>query len=194
MPISLRLPDLALSLSAGSCQNALHMRDPIALDQAFKRGDLKAVRSLLGDPPDFPNCRGPQAVGRIVLEYAIYHSPLPFVRELLELGADPNYGESAGFPSLIAALSTSREDRYEIVELLLAFGADIQQRGVNDYTPLHYAAAKNDVRMAELLLAHGADPTAQTGIDDFTTPQEEAQTRGFSALAQILGRAAKHSQ
>jgi len=170
------------------------MDDPIALDQAFKRGDLKAVKSLLGDPPDFPNCRGPLAVGRIVLEYAIYHSPLPFVRVLLELGADPNYGESAGFPSLIAALSTRREDRYGIVELLLAFGADIQQRGVNDYTPLHYAAALNDVRMAELLLSHGADPLAKTGIDDFTTPQEEAESRGFSNLAQILRPAGKQSQ
>ena len=169
------------------------MRDPIALDQAFKRGDLKTVRSLLGDPPDFPNCRGPLAVGRIVLEYAIYHSPLPFVRVLLELGADPNYGESAGFPSLLAALSTNREDRYEIVEILLAFGADIQQRGVNDYTPLHYAAAQNDVRMAELLLSHGADPLAKTGIDDFTTPQEEAESRGFSNLAQILKQAAEQS-
>jgi ankyrin repeat protein len=170
------------------------MCDLLALDQAFKRGDLKAVKSLLADPPDFPNCRGPQAVGRIVLEYAIYHSPLSFIRELLGLGADPNYGESAGFPSLIAALSTSREDRYEIVELLLASGADIQQRGVNDYTPLHYAAAKDDVRMAELLLAHGADPLAKTGIDDFTTPQEEAETRGFSALAQILKRAAERTK
>jgi uncharacterized protein len=170
------------------------MDDPLALDQAFKRGDLKAVQNLLGDPPDFPNCRGPQAVGRIVLEYAIYHSPLPFVRALLEQGADPNYGESAGFPSLLAALSTNREDRYEIVELLLAFGADVQQRGVNDYTPLHYAAAKNDVGAAELLLSHGADPLAKTGIDDFTTPQEEAENRGFSKLAQILKQAAAQSK
>jgi ankyrin repeat protein len=170
------------------------MNDLIALHEAYKRGDLKAVKDLLGNPPDFPNCRGPQAVGSIVLEYAIYHSPLPFVRALLELGANPNYGESYGFPSLLAALSTNREDRYEMVELLLAFGADLQQRGVNDYTPLHYAAAKNDLRMVSLLLSHGADPTAKTRIDDFTTPQEEAERRGFSTLAQILRQAAEQSK
>src|ERR1700688_4304253 len=111
------------------------MPDPIALHEAYKHGDLAAVKTLLGNPPDFPNCRGPRAVGEIVLQYAIYHSPVSFVRALLELGADPNYGYD-GFPSLVAALSMDRPERYEIAQLLLAFGADIQQRGVNDYAPL----------------------------------------------------------
>jgi len=170
------------------------MRDPIALHEAYKCGDLAAVRSLLGNPPGFPNCHGPEGVGRIILEYAIYHSPLPFMRSLLELGADPNYRDDNGFPSLLAALSTDREERYEIVELLLAFGANIQQRGMNDYTPLHYAAAKNDVRMIELLLSRGADPNARTGIDHFTTPLEEAESRQFSKAAQVLRRFVEKSQ
>lgn len=170
------------------------MDELIALDEAYKRGDLKAVMDLLGNPPDFPNCRGPQAAGKIPLEYAIYHSPLPFVSALLELRADPNYGEHDGFPSLLAAIAADREDRYDLIQLLLRFGADIQQRGVNDYTPLHYAAARNDARIVELLLSHGADPTAKTRIDDFTTPQEEAERRGFSELAQILKQAAENSK
>ncbi len=72
----------------------------LAIHAAYQRGDLDALRSLLGAPADFPNCRGPVGVGEIILEYAIYHSPLPFIRQLLELGADPNYGDHAGFPSL----------------------------------------------------------------------------------------------
>ena len=63
--------------------------DTIELHEAYKRGDMAAVKALLGDPPDFPNCRGPYGVGEIILEYAIYHSPLGFIRRLLELGADP---------------------------------------------------------------------------------------------------------
>jgi ankyrin repeat protein len=170
------------------------MRDPIALHEAYKRGDLQAVKDLLGNPPDFPNCPGPQSVGKIVLEYAIYHGSLAFVRALLELGANPNYDTNDGFPSLLAALSNNRAERADIVELLLQFGADVQQRGVNDYTPLHYAAAQNDLRMIELLLSRGADPTAKTRIDDFTTPQEEAERRGFSKAAQILKEAAERSK
>ena len=175
----------ALSCQRVPCQNADRMRDPIAVHEAYKRGDLTAVKSLLGDPPDFPNCLGPRALGEVVLEYAIYHSPVSFVRTLLELGADPNYG-SDGFPSLIAALSTDRPERYEIAKLLLAFGADIQQRGVNDYTPLHYAAAKNDLRMIEVLLAHGADRNAKTRIDEFSIPLEEAEHRMFAEAVRML--------
>ena len=160
--------------------------DLIALHKAYERGDLDAVKAALGDPPDFPNCRGPRAVGEIILEYAIYHSPLPFVRLLLELGAEPNYPDHAGFPSLIATLTTDRADRYELIELLLSFGADIQQRGINGYTPLHYAVTANDPKAMELLLSHGADPDARTKIDDDATPLEEAEVLNLSEAAQTF--------
>ena len=58
-----------------------------------------------------------------------------FIRTLLELGANPNYQDHARFPSLIAALSCSdRSDRTELVELLLGYGADTQQRAINVYS------------------------------------------------------------
>jgi ankyrin repeat protein len=162
----------------------------IELHEAYKRGDLETVKALLGDPPDFPNCHGPYGAGEIVLEYAIYHSPLGFIRRLLELGADPNYQDHAGFPSIIAALSCGeRPDMCDIVELLLAHGADIQQRGFNDYTPLHYAVAQQDMRAVELLLRHGADPEARTRIDDCATPLEEAEILGHTEIVAALKKA-----
>jgi uncharacterized protein len=136
--------------------------ESLAIHEAYRRGDLAALKALLGSD-------------ELDLEYAIYHSPLSFLRTLLELGADPNYEDHAGFPSLIATISTDRPDKRELIELLLSCGADIQQRGVNDYTPLHYAAARNDVKLVELLLARGADPNAKTRIDDFATPAQEAE-------------------
>ena len=92
-----------------------------AAHQAYVRGDLEALREVLGYPSDFPNCRQPfdMAVGDHPLEYAIYWSPEVFVAELVRLGADPNYPDPAGFPSLIAAVSARRSDRHEILKLLL---------------------------------------------------------------------------
>ena len=167
------------------------MHQALAIHEAYRRGDLEGLKALLGDPPDFPNCRGPAGIGEIILEYAIYHGPLAFIRTLLEQGADPNYQDRAGVPALIAALSTDRPDRYEIVELLLAFGADIQQRGLNDWTPLHYAAATDDLAAIELLLAHGADPTARTRIDHCATPLEEAQLLGRATAVRLLRELAR---
>ena len=164
------------------------MSDESAAHTAFKRGDLGALKETLGNPPDFPNCYTPQSIGN-VLEYAIYHSPLPFIQILLELGANPNYPNDEGFPSLIAALSCpERSDRKELIKLLLQFGADIQQRGFNDYTPLHYAANENDVPMIELLLSCGADPKARTNIDDHATPLEEAEILGKIEAIEVLRR------
>jgi len=162
--------------------------DALRLHEAYRRGDVDGVKAALGDPPDFPNCRGPRGMGENVLEYAIYHSPLAFVRTLLDLGADPNYGDHAGFPSLIAALSADRTDRQDLLKLLLDRGADVSQRGVNDYTPLHYAAATNDAPAIELLLARGADPSARTNIDDYATPLEEAERGNHHAAAAALRR------
>ena len=158
---------------------------------AYQRGDLQALRRLLGKPPSFPDREQPRHLGGgTVLELAIYHSPLAFIRELLELGADANYPDHAGFPSLIAALSADREDGLELLELLLAHGADIQQRGVNDYTPLHYAANLEHLPAMALLIQHGADLNARTRIDDYATPLEEMENPGRTAAAAFLREAA----
>src|SRR5262245_9469076 len=130
----------------------------LAVHDAFVRGDLEGLMSALENPPDFPNNVMPLdlAVGSHCLEYAIYWSPLQFINTLLDLGADPNY-EGTGFPSLIAALDRKRNDKHEVLDLLLQFGADTQQRGLNDWTPLHYAVARQDLRAIQLLLGAGAN-------------------------------------
>jgi ankyrin repeat protein len=163
------------------------------LHTAFLSGDLEALRAGVDDPALFPNGPMPLAIGPC-LEYAIYHSPVTFIRTLLELGADPNPLDHAGFPPLIAALSCSRphpgspgrQDVAEILELLLSFGADPNQRGVNDYTPLHMAVAERNERAVAILLSAGADPALRTRIDECETPGDMARAAGLEALAAVL--------
>ena len=101
---------------------------------------------------------------------------------------------------MIAALSCSRPhpgararpDVAEIVTLLLAFGADPNQRGINDWTALHHAVARRDLAAIRLLVAHGADPHMKTRIDDLASPLEDASAGGFTeavaAMEQSSGR------
>jgi len=164
-----------------------------AVDSAYRAGDMAALKAALGNPADFPNCLQPRdlAVCDYPLEYAIYWSPLPFIIELIEAGADVNYPDETGFPSLIAALSTDRPNRLAVLTLLLDNGADVSQRGVNDWTPLHYAVVQRDLPAVELLLEYRADPTARTRIDDCTTPLEDAEATGFTDAAALMRRTTK---
>jgi ankyrin repeat protein len=160
--------------------------DLLAIEAAAVAGDVNRLRAAFGDPADFPNVR--DECGETCLEYAIYRGPVSLVRELLALGADVNYQEHAGFPSLFAAIDRQAPDRHEVLALLIAAGADVQQRGVNDYTALHYAASRDDALAVELLLRHGADPAAKTRIDHYATPLEEAVRFGHAEGAAALRR------
>jgi len=167
----------------------------LAVDHAFKAGDRSALESALGNPPDFPNCRMPSGlgVGDFPLEYAIYWSPLPFIIELIEAGADLNRSADDGFPSLIAALASDRINRLAVLSVLLENGADTGQRGINDWTPLHYAVMQRDLPAVEMLLDYGADPTVRTRIDDCTTPFEDAKATGFTEAAALMDAASRRN-
>lgn len=158
--------------------------DPIR--EAFKAGDLQALRTAFG--PEFPHGEIPEAYSPC-LEYAIYFSPLPLIEALIGLGADPNYESDDGHPSLLAALSADRADKYELLALLISAGADLGQRGINDWTPLHYAASQDDARAIELLVSRGADLGARTRIDDSATPLEEAEILGKTKAVEALKKA-----
>jgi uncharacterized protein len=163
------------------------------IDTAFRAGDLAALYAAVDDPASVPNGPMPLTIGSC-LEYAIYHSPLEFIRTLLENGADPNPTNHAGFPPLIAVLTCSRShpgsparsDVINIILLLLSFGADPNQRGINDYTPLHMAVSERNQIAVEILLEAGADPFLRTRIDDCETPRTMALNAGLLDIAELL--------
>ncbi|MZR29860.1 ankyrin repeat domain-containing protein [Sneathiella litorea] len=163
-------------------------RRAIALHAAYHAGDLKSIRQLLYDPVGFPNSQQPYELGcaGTPLEYAFCWSPISLIRELLEIGADVNYCVDGGFPVLFTLLETDREDKYELLELLLDHGADIHQRGINDWTPLHYAAVQRDLEAVRILLDRGADPHIKTRIINYTSPLEEAENNGYHEIAAVM--------
>lgn len=165
------------------------------IEQAFRTGDLEALRAAVVDASVIPNGEVHNTIGSCLV-YAIYHSPLTFIRTLLEIGADPKAPVNDGFPPLIAALSCTREapgasrrdDVDEVIGLLLAFGGDPNQRGINDSTALHMAVAEGNAMAMQLLLEAGADPDLRTRIDECETPLEMARAAGLAAIAAMLER------
>ena len=91
-----------------------------------------------------------------------------------------------GFPALVAVALSGRDDSLALLALLLEAGADVERRGLNDWTPLHAAASRDDAAAIELLLRWGADPSARTSIDDHATPLEEARRLGMVRAAAVL--------
>jgi hypothetical protein len=71
------------------------------------------------------------------------------------------------------------------VKKLLAAGAEVNHRDEDGWTPLHTAVEAGAKDVVRLLLAHGADPTAET--DDAVTPLSLAADD--RQMARILRRA-----
>jgi ankyrin repeat protein len=82
---------------------------------------------------------------------------------------------------LHAAIAGKRD--HALIGRLLERGADVNAAGGGGVTPLHLAAARGDVPLIDLLLAHGARPTE---TDDGQTPLDLATERGHPAAADRL--------
>lgn len=70
--------------------------------------------------------------------------------------------------------------------MLLAFKSDPDQRGINDYTPLHMAVSERNLSAVEILLQAGANPLLSTRIDGYETPREMAEKAGLREIAVLL--------
>ncbi|MCB2124606.1 MAG: ankyrin repeat domain-containing protein [Rhodobacteraceae bacterium] len=155
--------------------------DDTPLGSAMRAGDRAALDRIARDRPGIARDAG-------VFLDAVALCPAATVRWCLDNGADPNLPADDGFPSLHLAIDRAGPDRAEVVALLLGHGADADQRGANDWTPLHRAACQGTAPLdiIALLIDSGADRTVRTRIDDFATPEEEARHLGHVKAADFL--------
>ena len=157
-----------------------------ALMFAAREGANESVRALTELGAD-PNVTDPEGATALVL--AIINAHYDTAALLVEQGADPNIADESGMAALYAAVDmhtlpfmhgrpdpkvTGELDEVDLVELLLAHGANVDQtlktpllRRHNNAsnqalgggtTPLMRAANSGDVRLMRVLLEHGADP------------------------------------
>lgn len=125
-------------------------------------------------------------IGRRWITNAIDCGSLASIKWLLSRGVELSFRDEEGYTVLHSALERAKPDRDEILRLLLQHGADVNAHGINDWTPAHMAAIREDIEALKLLIQFGADLSIRTRIDDYATPLEEARKLKKTNAVQFL--------
>lgn len=100
--------------------------------------------------------------GQTPLHLAARSQAFDCVELLLRKGnADPNIGDFDKRTALHAAVGKAARS-YDIIEILVSYGAEVNAKDQYGYTPLHMAALNELSQCVEVLIYHGADVTAKS--------------------------------
>jgi ankyrin repeat protein len=95
--------------------------------------------------------------------------------------------EGEGLPEGVTLLSIAvAHDHKEMAKFLIGREAKVNVTTASGWTPLHSAAFKGYREMAELLVEHGANVSAEIPGEDGSKPSELALENGHKGLAQWL--------
>ncbi len=104
------------------------------------------------------------------------------VKKYLNLRIDIDYFEpSIGATSLYIA---AENNYFNIIELLLEYGANTEIKANNGATPLYIAVQNNNLDIVKSLLKHGANISAECILK--YSPLRFAQLLGYSSLVEIM--------
>jgi ankyrin len=168
------LPDVNARDPAG--RTALHVvSDPAVITVLLKRGAQANALDAGGKSPLFNAIHHSQAFAELVIAgadisiedksgytlmaYAVVSAQASALKRLLAYNVHPNTRNRDGKTALHFA------NHEEMIDILVAAGADVNVRAKDGQTPLHAAAARSYVTG---LLKHGADPLARAA--DGTIP------------------------
>ncbi len=173
-----------------------------AINYAVRENGIETVNALLDAGVPINQQTGDNSTPLLI---ALQNAHLDLARVLIERGADVNLANRKGWNPLYMAVKVRNQEigtmpnpdasgMYELIELLIAKGADVNARisgetEVHDAiastwlkeagaTPLLRAAWCGDLEVIKLLMAHGADPFITT--NDGTTALMAAAGVGYA--------------
>ena len=144
---------------------------------------------------DFPCGYDDPVVPRDWVTEAIFCGSLESVRWMISKGINLRFIDAEGYTPLLSCIDREFSDKYEMLQLLIDNGADVNICGWNEdksrmtfnsWSPLHIAAARNDLQAIKILLDNGADTTLRTIIDDYSTAEQEAAILGKPEAAELI--------
>ncbi|MEO8256454.1 MAG: ankyrin repeat domain-containing protein [Acidobacteriota bacterium] len=139
---------------------------------AIKAGEFERVKALVTADPTLVNQRS--GTGASAILTAVYHQQKEIANLLVARGTTL---------TLFEACAAGEFDR---VERLLEPGAAVNAYSDDGWTPLHLAAFFGHPKVAELLLAHGAEVTAPSRNATANTPLHAALAANQTLVAGLL--------
>ena len=163
---------VALLLEDGANPNETPFADGLMpLHVAAGMGSLENAQALLDMDA---NVNAIQSAGASALNIAVSVGNVEMAELLLKKGADANLGDKLGFSpmhNLVAATGKTMlltpDQAVNLVDSLLAAGADVDASTTEGDTPLAWACEFGAIELVKLFIEKGADVNA-TGAQNFT--------------------------
>lgn len=149
-------------------------------------GELDIVKKSLAEKPELVNSFSTD--GFTPLGLSCFFGHFEIVKYLVGAGADVNIPSSNPF-KVAPIHSASAISNYDITDLLIRHGANVNATQQSGVTPLHSAAHNGKVDIIKLLIDHGANVDAMT--EDSKTPLDMAAEKGFTDAVNVIEQHSK---
>lgn len=162
--------------------------------RAARIGDVKAIERLIARGADLNQRRTTLSFeGEVPLHQAVQYEHVEAVKALIRLGANVNARDHSGMTPLMFA--TTVTNSLELVNILIAAGADVKDQDKGGKSALDWAAFYGKVDVIKLLLDQGADPNIARG-NRISAPvgwavmSEHSGAKHLDAIKLLLARGA----
>ena len=171
-----------LLLDFGANVNAIDKFHVTPLHLATQNGNCQCIKMLLDykanvDPP-FLRSDPP-------LRIAILKDKIDVMKILLNNGANPNRIKQSNWLDILIRIQYSRQ-KYDILQLLIAYGADLDSKDSTGSNCLHRAFVLGDKKLAKLLLRNGACINIKDDEKGYNAIENSIQYNNFGFAKHIL--------
>src|SRR6185436_8271874 len=154
---------------------------PIDIFEASVLGKVDRIQEILKTSPARVSEYAPDGFTPVAL--ASFFGQPAAVKALIAAGADVNAAAKNALK--VAALHAAVAGRnMEAIKAVIAAGADVNAQQQAGFRPMHEAGTNANRALAELLLAHGADPSLPS--DDGKNAIDYARDKGHAEFADWL--------